>query len=208
MIDFDRKTPYDSLTHDELKSHALRCNKCDLCNHRTQVVYNSGPNTSTLMIIGEAPGQQEDESGTPFIGRSGKLLTQLLTSCGIHRDDIYITNSVKCRPPGNRTPKNNEMTQCRDYLIRQIQQIKPRIIILLGAASIRTMLGPTERISNIRGQWQKIHVAFMPEPISVMPMFHPSYLLRYSSQKEGAPKWLTMQDLKEVKVALKFYDTI
>ncbi|RAP23170.1 uracil-DNA glycosylase [Candidatus Marinamargulisbacteria bacterium SCGC AG-343-K17] len=206
MIDFNKETSFNDLTHDMLKEHANSCDQCQLADERTNVVFNSGNTNAELMLIGEGPGQQEDEEGIPFIGRAGKLLTKILESVDIHRDDIYIANTVKCRPPNNRTPLPDEMTACQDYLIRQIQLVQPKIICLLGAAAVKAILGPTNTISKIRGQWITIPVNYMSDDLYIMPMFHPSYLLRNSSKEKGAPKWLTWNDMKEVKAALSFYD--
>ena len=206
MIDFNKVTTYDDLTHDDLQSHANSCFDCDLHEDRQNVVFYSGNTNANLMLIGEGPGQQEDEEGVPFIGRAGKLLTKILESVEINRNDIYIANTVKCRPPKNRTPLPTEMDACRDYLIRQIQIVQPKIICLLGAAAMKSILGPTESITKIRGQWITANVEYMSDELYIMPIFHPSYLLRNASKDKGAPKWLTWQDMKEVKAALSFYD--
>lgn len=206
MIDFNKETEFKDFNHDDLKTHAEKCNQCELSNERTNVVFNSGNPNANLMLIGEGPGQQEDEEGIPFIGRAGQLLTKILESVDIHRDDIYIANTVKCRPPNNRTPHPKEMSACQNYLIRQIQLVQPKIICLLGAAALKAILGPTESISKIRGQWVTTQVNYMDDDLYIMPMFHPSYLLRHASKEKGAPKWLTWNDMKEVKAALSFYD--
>ncbi|MEK9727432.1 MAG: uracil-DNA glycosylase, partial [Candidatus Margulisiibacteriota bacterium] len=148
MIDFNKKTNFDHLTHDQLQLEAEKCQSCPLHEHRTQVVFHSGNHQANLMFVGEGPGQQEDEEGLPFVGRSGQLLTKILESVEIHRDDIYIANTVKCRPPKNRTPHAEEMAACEDYLIRQIQLVQPKIICLLGSAAVKAILGPTESISK------------------------------------------------------------
>ena len=206
MIDFNKKTNFDDFNHAKLKEYADRCFECQLSEDRTNVVFNSGNKNANLMLIGEGPGQQEDEEGVPFVGRSGKLLTKILESVEINRDDIYIANTVKCRPPKNRTPAPDEMLACQDYLIRQIQLVQPKIICLLGSAAIKSVLGPTDTISKIRGQWITKPVDYMSDELYIMPMFHPSYLLRNPSKEKGAPKWLTWTDMKEVKAALNFYD--
>ena len=205
MIDFNKKTTYSDLDHDALFKLAQTCNACQLCDERTNVVFHSGNPNADLMIIGEGPGQQEDEQAVPFVGRAGQLLTKILESVEIKRDDIYIANTVKCRPPKNRTPFQEEMDACRDYLVRQIQLVQPKIICLLGSAAIKSVLGPTDTISKIRGQWITKPVDYMNDDLYIMPMFHPSYLLRNPSKEKGAPKWLTWTDMKEVKAALNFY---
>ena len=206
MIDFNKITSYDDLNHEDLEKHAKNCESCELFADRQNVVFYSGNTNANLMLVGEGPGQQEDEQGVPFVGRSGKLLTKILESVEINRDDIYIANTVKCRPPNNRTPLPNEMDVCRDYLVRQVQIVQPKIICLLGTAAMKSILGPTESITKIRGKWITTSVDYMDEDLYLMPIFHPSYLLRNSSKEKGAPKWLTWQDMKEVKAALSFYD--
>jgi DNA polymerase len=147
------------------------------------------------MLIGEAPGQNEDETGLPFVGRAGKLLDQLLLSQDLTRErDVYICNTVKCRPPNNRVPTEFEKAQCRKYLDAQIDLIKPKIILLCGATSVKSILGIKEPISKIRGQWFN-----GPNESGIMPIFHPSYLLRNPSVAEGTPKWLMLEDIKSVK---------
>tara|TARA_B100000579_G_C22396104_1_gene649591 strand:- start:35 stop:553 length:519 start_codon:yes stop_codon:yes gene_type:complete len=159
------------------------------------------------MIIGEGPGEQEDLQSLPFVGRSGKLLTKILEYVSINRDtDVFIANTVKCRPPNNRTPLKAEIDSCKPYLIRQIKLVKPKILLLLGSPSLKTILEETLTITKTRGKWYKTIVDYMSDPLYIMPLFHPSYLLRNSSQEEGKPKWLTWQDMKEVKSVLRFYE--
>jgi uracil-DNA glycosylase family 4 len=208
MIAIDQPTPYDNHNHDQLRDTANQCRACGLCQDRHHVVFCSGPVPAPLMIIGEGPGQQEDEQGLPFVGRAGQLLTSILSSVGIDRERTYITNTVKCRPPENRTPTPAEMTACQPFLIRQIQLVQPQIIILLGTAAVRDFLGTTDPISKQRGLWVTTPVSYMTHELYIMPMFHPSYLLRNASKEKGSPKWLTWQDMKEVKIALDFYATM
>ena len=207
MLNLNQETPYDTLPIDDFKNTVLSCQKCELCNTRTNVVFGSGPIPCNLMIIGEGPGEQEDLQSLPFVGRSGKLLTKILESVSINRDtDVFIANTVKCRPPNNRTPLQAEIDSCKPYLIRQIKLVKPKILLLLGSPSLKTILEETLTISKTRGKWYKTTVDYMPDPLYIMPLFHPSYLLRNSSKEEGKPKWLTWQDMKEVKSALRFYE--
>ena len=187
------------LSYEELKSKAHSCKNCELHKTRTNVVFGHGPVPCDLMLIGEGPGEQEDLQGLPFVGRSGKLLTQILGSIDIDREkDIYIANIVKCRPPGNRAPKPEESEACFPYVEAQIKAINPKIILLAGAPSTRTVLKLAEPMSKVRGKWFKLGET----DISVMPLFHPSYLLRNPSKDKGKPKWLTWQDMQEVKKAL------
>ena len=209
MLDINQTTEYSQLNYNALLTACKSCKKCPLHTHRTNVVVGHGPVPCHIMIIGEGPGQQEDEQAKPFVGRSGQLLSKILESVGIDREkETYITNTVKCRPPKNRTPLPTEIETCKPYLIRQIQLIQPRIIILLGSPSLKTVLEEQLAITKVRGQWYSTPVHYMKAPLYIMPMFHPSYLLRNQSKEKGKPKWLTWQDAKEVKTALDFYKTI
>jgi uracil-DNA glycosylase family 4 len=206
MLDLNQKTNFESLTLEAFKDTVRSCEQCDLCQNRTNVVFGSGPIPCNLMIIGEGPGEQEDIQGEPFVGRAGKLLTSILESVGIQRDsDVFIANTVKCRPPNNRTPEQAEIEACKPYLIRQIQLVQPKILLLLGTPSLKTILEESLTITKVRGTWYKATVNYMDEPLYIMPLFHPSYLLRNSSKEKGKPKWLTWQDMKEVASALQFY---
>ncbi|NBV42063.1 uracil-DNA glycosylase, partial [bacterium] len=208
MIDFDAVTPYSEMSYEEMVSVCRDCTKCGLHSTRTHVVVGNGPVPSNLMIVGEGPGETEDLQGLPFVGKAGQLLTKILESVGINRDtDTYITNTVKCRPPQNRTPLLSEMEACKPYLIRQIQLVKPRILVLLGSPSLKNVLDEMRPISQVRGKWYTANVAYMDEPLYIMAIFHPSYLLRNQSREKGSPKWLTWMDAKEVKTALDFYST-
>jgi DNA polymerase len=174
------------------------CTLCKLCETRTNVVVFDGNPQAKLMIIGEGPGQQEDLTGRPFVGRAGQLLDKILESAEINRQrDTYICNVVKCRPPGNRVPLETEQKSCRQYLDAQIALVKPEIILLAGATAVKSVLQSNQPISKIRGQW----FDFGPG-IKLMPVFHPSYLLRNDSKVKGSPKWLMWQDIKEVKRVL------
>ncbi|MGB9613258.1 MAG: uracil-DNA glycosylase, partial [Candidatus Margulisiibacteriota bacterium] len=177
------------------------CTKCPLHKGRTNVVFGIGPVPCNLMLIGEAPGAEEDQQGLPFVGRAGQLLTQILASVGIKRpDDLYITNTVKCRPPNNRAPLASEQEACAPYLEAQIKFVNPKIILLAGSPAVKAVLKTEEAMTKIRGQWFKLPGTEM----SVMPIFHPAYLLRNPSKAKGSPKWLTWQDMQEVKHALEY----
>ena len=207
MIPFNDITPYNDLNYEQLFDVCQNCTKCGLHAGRTKVVVGHGPVPSNLMIIGEGPGEQEDLSGIPFVGKAGQLLSKILESVGINRDtDAYIANTVKCRPPQNRTPLVSEMEACKPYLIRQIQLVKPKVIILLGSPALKTVLEEMTPISQVRGKWFQAQVDYMDSPLYIIPMFHPSYLLRNQSLEKGSPKWLTWQDAQEVKQALDFYN--
>ena len=206
MIKFDETTEFDTLDYPALESTCKTCTRCELSETRTNVVVGSGPVPCDIMIIGEGPGEQEDLEGKPFIGKAGKLLTKILESVGINRDtEVYIANTVKCRPPKNRTPFTKEIEACKPYLIRQIQCVKPKILLCLGAPSLKTVLEEQLPISKVRGNWYKAPVNYMEDNLYIMPMFHPSYLLRNQSSKKESPKWYTWQDIQEVKLALTYY---
>lgn len=190
---------------EELKKIELECKnctKCDLCKTRTNVVFSSGIPNNKLMLIGEAPGQNEDREGQAFVGRSGKLLDEIFKSVGLSREkDIYICNTVKCRPPENRDPTPEEKELCYSYLQQQIDILKPRIILLCGSIAMRSMLKDNiQGITKVRGKWFN-----GPYNSKMMPIFHPSYLLRNASREKGGPKWLMWQDIQEIK---KEYDKI
>ena len=180
---------------DELKEKLQNCKGCPLCSTRTNLVFSDGNPNANIMLIGEAPGADEDRLGVPFVGRAGKLLNEFFEKAGIDRQkDIYICNTLKCRPPDNRDPLPEEKEACREYLDAQIEILKPRIILLCGRVAVNSMLGTTQGITKIRGKWFE-----GPNFSKMMPIFHPSYLLRNSSNTVGGPKWLTWQDFKEIK---------
>ena len=183
---------------EEAAAAAADCRKCGLCETRTHVVFSRGNPEAKLMIIGEGPGQREDETGLPFVGRAGQLLDKILESVNIDRDrDVYICNVVKCRPPQNRVPTGEEARACRPYLEAQIDFVKPRLVLLAGATSVQAVLSVKDPISRLRGKWFPFR-----NDAKVMPIFHPSYLLRNDSKEVGSPKWLMWQDIKEVRKAL------
>lgn len=190
------------LPYKEVKEIAEKCTKCSLSKGRNKVVFGNGPVPCDLMLIGEAPGADEDAQGLPFVGRAGQLLTKILESVGIKRpDDIYIANTVKCRPPNNRAPLPKEQKACAPYLEAQLKYVKPKIILLAGAPAVKAILKIDEPMSKIRGKWMKLPGT----QISVMPIFHPAYLLRNPQKTKGSPKWLTWQDMQEVKHALEYH---
>lgn len=179
---------------DECASRVSSCTLCALSATRKNTVFGEGSPTTRLMFIGEGPGADEDESGRPFVGKAGQLLTQILNAAGIDRSDVFITNVVKCRPPNNRVPQPEESSACDTYLQTQILLINPAIIVLLGSTPTKWILKTTEGITKLRGRW------FEWRGIDVMPMFHPSYLLRFpDAKKAGSPKHLSWLDIQEVK---------
>ncbi|NMF84849.1 uracil-DNA glycosylase [Nodosilinea sp. P-1105] len=186
---------YDSL--DTLATHCRSCQRCELAPSRTNVVVSRGSTTAPIFIIGEGPGQQEDEQGKPFVGKSGQLLEKILASVRLDTEkDVYIANIVKCRPPGNRVPTADEMAACKGYLLEQIRLVDPKIILLTGATAVKGITGEKTGITKIRGQWREW------EGRLCMPIFHPAYLLRNPSRDKGSPKWLMWQDIQTVRTKL------
>jgi DNA polymerase len=178
------------------------CTRCGLHKSRTQTVFADGNPQARLMIIGEGPGQNEDETGIPFVGKAGQLLTKMLESVGLNRaEDTYIANIVKCRPPQNRTPTPEEMAACLTHLRAQINLVQPRLIVLAGGTAVKGLLGNIGGITKVRGTWRTW------QGIPCMPIFHPSYLLRNESRAVGSPKWETWQDLKAIYARYQALDT-
>ncbi|MEK6643576.1 MAG: uracil-DNA glycosylase [Planctomycetota bacterium] len=166
------------------------CTHCGLHTTRTKTVFGVGSPTARIMFIGEAPGADEDASGEPFVGRAGQLLTDMIQKgMGLKREDIYICNVIKCRPPNNRTPAIDEIIACKGYLVRQIEIIQPQVIIALGAPAVQTILNTREGIGRLRSRWHNFYPSgseTIGDPIPVMPTFHPAYLLRSPGEKGKA----------------------
>ncbi len=156
---------------------------------RSQVVFGVGNPRARLMFVGEAPGADEDEQGEPFVGRAGQLLTKIIQSIGLERADVYIANVIKCRPPGNRNPEPDEVAKCQPFLFRQIDTIRPRVIVALGTFAAQTLLGTDVPISRLRG---RVHP--FRHGASLIPTFHPAYLLRSPERKRDV--W---EDMKKVR---------
>ena len=185
----------------KLKSSAESCCMCPLAETRKNAVFGEGPADAPAMLIGEAPGADEDEFGRPFIGRSGRLLSSLMEEAGLPRNKIFITNMVKCRPPENRLPAKNELEACRPYLQAQIAAIRPLLVLAVGNVPSRAFLDTREGITSLRG---KFYTAELEDfPFMVRPVFHPSYLLRNRSVDEGKPISLTLSDLQEARKFLE-----
>ncbi|MEB3254418.1 MAG: uracil-DNA glycosylase [Synechococcus sp.] len=175
----------------------LRCKDCDLSQTRQSVVISRGNPAAELMLIGEAPGAQEDVQGLPFVGRSGRMLDQLLREVGLDPErETYVCNVIKCRPPNNRRPKKAELKACRRWFDLQLTLVNPRILVLIGATAVEAVLGGKDKMTELRGTWQRW------QDRDVMPIFHPSYLLRNPSRDEGAPIALTRADLTAVRQRL------
>ena len=178
--------------YERLREAVMRCERCSLCKTRKNVVPGEGSLTNRIMFVGEGPGEVEDEQGRPFVGPAGQLLTKILEAAGFKREDVYITNIVKCRPPGNRVPEIEEVLSCQSWLEAQIALLQPRIIIALGNTPMKWFLHSTGGITKMRGRW------FDWRGVSLMPMFHPSYLLRNQSREKDGPKALTWRDIQQV----------
>ena len=182
----------------ELRQRVEQCNKCELCKTRHKTVFGEGPTENCKVVfVGEGPGEEEDMTGRPFVGAAGQLLTDILEKGGkILRKSVYIMNVVKCRPPENRDPEENEMLACCEYLEAQLLLLRPQIVVTLGNVPTRWLLKSDKGITNMRGQW------FEWRGIKLFPMFHPSYLLRNQSRSKGSPKDLTWTDIKALKAKI------
>jgi uracil-DNA glycosylase family 4 len=166
------------------------CTRCKLHKGRTKIVFGTGNPNADLMFVGEGPGRDEDLSGEPFVGRAGKLLTDMIKAMGLQREDVYIANVVKCRPPENRLPEKDEITTCSPFLMRQIDAIKPKVICTLGSCSAQTLLQTAQGISKFRGEWFDFRGA------KLMPTYHPAYLLRNPAAKPEV--WKDLQKVMAV----------
>jgi len=171
-----------------LQARATACVLCqELARCRTSVVFGGGSPCAEIMFVGEAPGRDEDIQGEPFVGRAGELLTKIIAAMGCKREDVYIANVLKCRPPENRTPLPHEVTNCLPYLISQIELVQPKVIVALGATAVRALLDVQLGITKMRGHWYTFR------NIPIMPTFHPAYLLRNPAAKREV--W---EDMKAV----------
>jgi DNA polymerase len=191
--DISEALPESSETLEEIRSEiGADCSRCELCKERTQVVNSVGTTNAKLMIIGEAPGADEDAKGEPFVGRAGKLLTKIIEAIGMKREDIFIGNINRCRPPGNRQPTPEESETCKPFLIREIAVVKPKVIVVLGNTAMRNLLETKTGITKMRGKFASYH------GVKVMPTFHPAYLLRDPRKKREV--W---EDMKMVKAEIE-----
>jgi DNA polymerase len=168
------------------------CTRCRLSEKRNNIVFGVGSPGARLMFVGEGPGADEDRQGEPFVGRAGKLLTRIIESIGLKREDVYIANVVKCRPPENRTPQTDEIATCSPFLFQQIVAIRPRVPVCLGTPATQTVLGTRSTITHLRGRFHDV------AGIRIMPTFHPAYLLRNPAAKKDV--W---EDMKKVMACLK-----
>jgi uracil-DNA glycosylase len=184
-----RTVPNDSLL--KIREDIGDCQRCRLGKTRKHIVFADGNPKADLVFVGEGPGADEDASGVPFVGRAGKLLTQMIEAMGLQRKDVYICNVVKCRPPGNRPPEPDEVTTCSPFLVRQLEVINPKVIVALGATAAKTLLETETGISKFRGQWLDFRGK------KLMATYHPAYLLRNPPAKSEVWK-----DLKKVMAEL------
>jgi DNA polymerase len=176
-----------TLGWDELQSTVAACKACALHEKRTQTVFGVGDQQAQLMVIGEAPGADEDRQGEPFVGRAGQLLNAMLAAIGFERGQVYIANIVKCRPPGNRDPHAEEAAACRDFLARQIELIAPKLILSVGRVSAHNLLGTDEAVGRLRGTVHRLD----PGNVPLIVTYHPAYLLRRPQEK--AKSWQDLQ---------------
>jgi DNA polymerase len=186
---------YGAETLEDIRRDLGDCRRCKLYSTRTNMVFGEGSPKAELMFVGEGPGADEDATGRPFVGRAGQLLTKMIEAIDLKREDVYIANVVKSRPPGNRTPESDEVKACIPFLFRQIAAIRPKLIVALGNPAMQALLDTKIGITKMRGQFQDYHR--MPE-IKVLPTFHPAYLLRSPDKKREA--W---EDLKRVRAFLR-----
>jgi DNA polymerase len=185
------------LTLKEIRAELGDCKRCKLSRGRKNIVFGDGSPRARLMFIGEGPGEEEDLQGLPFVGAAGQLLNNLLSKLGLRREEVYIANVVKCRPPGNRDPEADETGQCLPFLQKQIEAIQPRVIVTLGKVATQALLGTQAPLTLIRGQWRQYG------KIRVMPTFHPSYLIRFPRERHK-----TWDDMQQVMEYLAAYDEI
>ena len=195
MDDKERKAAREA-AWEELRGRVAACRRCGLCETRTNTVFGQGAVHTPIVMVGEGPGADEDAQGLAFVGRAGQLLTKILSAAGIDRESVFITNVVKCRPPNNRTPTQEEMLKCGDFLEAQLLLLRPRILVCLGNTPLKWLLRTSEGITALRGRW------FDWRGVRLFPMFHPSYLLRNDSRQKGSPKDLTWQDVQNLKARL------
>lgn len=177
---------YESM--EDIRAAVEGCQKCPLCQIRTNTVFGTGSEQAKLVFVGEAPGADEDRQGEPFVGRAGRKLTQIIEAIGLSRPEVYIANVLKCRPPGNRNPLPEEIQACEPYLIAQLRLIKPKVICALGGFAAQTLLRSDQRISRLRGRFHTY------QGIKLMPTYHPAYLLRNARFKRDV--WEDVQKVR------------
>jgi uracil-DNA glycosylase family 4 len=188
-IPAEEKPAEKVLTLEDIRAEMGDCRRCKLYGGRTHLVFGDGAADARLMFVGEAPGAEEDRQGIPFVGAAGQLLNNLLSKLGLRREEVYIANILKSRPPGNRDPEADEVAACLPFLEKQIQAIRPQVLVTLGRIATQALLGTKTPLTRLRGHWQRYR------DIRVMPTFHPSYLLR--SPQERRKTWDDMQQVME-----------
>ena len=174
----------------ELRAELGECTRCGLCEQRQTVVFGEGNPSARVVFVGEGPGAEEDRSGRPFVGRAGELLTKMIEALGWTRDEVYICNIVKCRPPGNRDPKLDEIGTCRPFLDRQLGIIQPAVIVTLGKPASSTLLGRNVAITRERGIWREWN------GVPLMPTYHPAFLLRQNTRENRQAVWSDLQAVR------------
>jgi DNA polymerase len=184
---------------EKIADETRQCRKCDLGSLRTNAVPGEGNPKARIVFVGEGPGADEDAQGRPFVGRAGQLLDKVIEACGLKRSDVFICNILKCRPPGNRDPRAEEIINCFPYLQRQIEIINPEIIVALGAPAAKTLLNTNKSIGQLRGQFHEYYAGLGRPPIKLMPTYHTAYLLRNYSQDNRRRVW---EDMKKVLTEL------
>ena len=177
-----RTSPEEIGTLEDLRSRVAACTACELAQSRTLTVFGEGPDRADWMFIGEAPGQQEDMQGKPFVGRAGNLLTQMLLALGLKREQVFIANTLKCRPPRNRDPQPQELQACEQFLLRQIELVQPSVLVALGRFSAQALTASDQSLSRLRG---RVH-HYGPARIPLVVTYHPAYLLRQPADKAKA----------------------
>ena len=187
---FDSSERIEGDTLERARQDLGECTRCKLHKSRTKIVFGVGNSRAELVFIGEGPGRDEDLQGEPFVGRAGKLLTQMIEAMSLRREDVYICNVVKCRPPENRLPENDEIAACSPFLLRQLDAIRPKVIVCLGACASQTLLQTTQGISRFRGEW------FDFRGSKLIATYHPAYLLRNPAAK--ADVWKDLQKVMAV----------
>lgn len=188
-------TPPETL--EKIRRDLGECQRCKLGKSRKNLVFGVGNPHARLVFVGEGPGGDEDEQGEPFVGEAGKMLNRIITAMGLKREEVYICNVVKCRPPGNRDPEADEIAACSPFMLRQVQSIKPEVIVALGKFAAQTLLGTKEPISRLRGRFRDYH------GIPLMPTFHPSYLLHRQGEGNMESFWQVWDDVTQVLRLLK-----
>ena len=188
---FEANERVEGDTLERIREDIGDCKRCKLCEQRNKIVFGAGSAKADLVFVGEGPGHDEDVQGLPFVGRAGKLLTQMIEAMGLRRDDVYIANVVKCRPPQNRAPEPDEIETCSPFLYRQLAVIRPKAVVCLGAIAFQSLTGTKQPISRLRGQWLEFR------GIPLMATYHPAYLLRNPNAKGDV--W---EDLKKVMAHL------